>query len=198
MSDIRQRLSAIPGMDIILNYDWVQAWIDELGRMRVKRVINKELSEIRRSILENDAAEFSHDVFKSSCLTAFAFASRSSLKPVINASGVVIHTNLGRSLIAHEAVKAMSQIAERYSNLEYDLKEGARGQRNSHIEELLCTLTGAEASFVVNNNAGAVMLALSALAKGREVVVSRGELVEIGGSFRIPDIMELSGAKLIE
>ena len=198
MSDIRQRLSAIPGMDIILNYDWVQAWIDELGRMRVKRVINKELSEIRRSILENDAAEFSHDAFKSSCLTAFAFASRSSLKPVINASGVVIHTNLGRSLIAHEAVKAMSQIAERYSNLEYDLKEGARGQRNSHIEELLCTLTGAEASFVVNNNAGAVMFALSALAKGREVVVSRGELVEIGGSFRIPDIMELSGAKLIE
>ncbi len=92
----------------------------------------------------------------------------------------------------------MSEVAEGYSNLEYDLKAGARGQRNSHIEDILCSLTGAESALVVNNNAGAVMLALSALAKGREVVVSRGELVEIGGSFRIPDIMSLSGAKLVE
>lgn len=194
----RQRLSEIPGMDIILNYDWVQAWIDKLGRMRVKHVINKELSAIRKNILEDDSAVFSREDFKSSCLTALAFASRSSLRRVINASGVVIHTNLGRSLIAPEAVKAMSEIAASYSNLEYDLKAGTRGQRNSHVEELLCALTGAEASLVVNNNAGAVMLALSALAKGREVVMSRGELVEIGGSFRIPDIMELSGAKLVE
>ena len=194
----RQRLSEIPGMDIILNYDWVQAWIEKLGRVRVKRVINKELSVIRKNILEDDSAVFSSEDFKSSCLTALAFASHSSLRRVINASGVVIHTNLGRSLIAPEAVKAMSEIASSYSNLEYDLKAGTRGQRNSHVEELLCALTGAEASFVVNNNAGAVMLALSALAKGREVVVSRGELVEIGGSFRIPDIMELSGATLVE
>ena len=194
----RQRLSEIPGMDIILNYDWVQAWIEKLGRVRVKRVINKELSAIRKNILEDDSAVFSSEDFKSSCLTALAFASHSSLRRVINASGVVIHTNLGRSLIAPEAVKAMSEIASSYSNLEYDLKAGTRGQRNSHVEELLCALTGAEASFVVNNNAGAVMLALSALAKGREVVVSRGELVEIGGSFRIPDIMELSGATLVE
>lgn len=198
MSYNRQRLSEIPGMDIILNYDWIQTWIEKLGRMRVKHVINKELSDIRKSILEDDTAEFSHEVFKSSCLSALAFASHSSLRHVINASGVVIHTNLGRSLIAPEAVKAMSEIASHYSNLEYDLKAGARGQRNSHVEELLCALTGAEASLVVNNNAGAVMLALSALAKGREVIVSRGELVEIGGSFRIPDIMELSGAKLVE
>ena len=195
--DKGQKLRAIPAMDIVLGYDWVQAWQQRLGRMRIKRVINHELSEIRRAIIENDG-EFSPDTFKESCLNALASASRPNLRRVINATGVVIHTNLGRSLIASEAVAAMSEIAGSYSNLEYDLKAGARGQRNSHVEDLLCALTGAESSFAVNNNAGAVMLALSALAKGYEVVVSRGELVEIGGSFRIPDIMELSGAKLVE
>jgi len=197
MTDIGQKLKAIPAMDIILNSDWVQAWLEKLGRMRVKRIINQEFAETRKKILEDDA-EFNFDEFKSSCLSAFTFASRPSLRRVINATGVVIHTNLGRSLIAPEAVKAMSEIAYRYSNLEYDLKAGNRGQRNSHVEDLLCSLTGAESSLVVNNNAGAVLLALSALAKNSEVVVSRGELVEIGGSFRIPDIMELSGAKLVE
>ena len=198
MPDIRQRLSAIPGMDIILNYDWVQDWTDRIGRIRVKREINRELSEIRQKILSDEGYEFSPEEFRASCLNAFVCASRPSLMRVINASGVVIHTNLGRSLIAPHAVQAMTQAAEYYSNLEYDLKAGARGQRNSHTEEILCSLTGAESSLTVNNNAGAVLLALSALAKGREVVVSRGELVEIGGSFRIPDIMNLSGAKLVE
>lgn len=198
MPDKRQRLSAIPGMDIILSYDWVQEWTEKLGRVRVKREINRELSEIRRRILDDESYEFSLEEFRSSCLNAFVFASRSSLRRVINATGVVIHTNLGRSLIAPEAVNAMTEVAQSYSNLEYDLKAGARGQRNSHVENLLCALTGAEASLVVNNNAGAVMLTLSALASGHEVVVSRGELVEIGGSFRIPDIMALSGANLRE
>ena len=197
MPDKGQKLRAIPAMDIVLSYEWVQKWLESLGRMRVKRIISRELSEIRRSILEDDG-EFSPDSFRDSCLSALASASRPMLRRVINATGVVIHTNLGRSLIANEAVTAMSEIAAGYSNLEYDLKAGARGQRNSHIEDLLCALTGAESSFVVNNNAGAVMLTLSALAKGSEVVVSRGELVEIGGSFRIPDIMELSGATLHE
>ena len=197
MSNIGQKLKAIPAMDIILNADWLQSWLEKLGRMRVKRIINDELSQIRKNILENDC-EFNFDEFKESCLNALTFASRPSLRRVINATGVVIHTNLGRSLIADDAVKAMNEIAARYSNLEYDLKAGTRGQRNSHVEDLLCSLTGAEAAFVVNNNAGAVLLTLSTLAKNSEVVMSRGELVEIGGSFRIPDIMELSGAKLIE
>ncbi|MBQ6115281.1 MAG: L-seryl-tRNA(Sec) selenium transferase [Synergistaceae bacterium] len=197
MSDKGQKLRAIPGMDIVLEYEWVQSWLERLGRMRVKRIINNELTQIRRSILDGDS-EFSPDTFKASCLDALASASRPSLRRVINATGVVIHTNLGRSLIAPEAVSAMSETASCYSNLEYDLKAGSRGQRNSHVEDMLCSLTGAEASLVVNNNAGAVMLALSALSKGSEVVVSRGELVEIGGSFRIPDIMELSGATLHE
>ncbi|MBQ3695284.1 MAG: L-seryl-tRNA(Sec) selenium transferase [Synergistaceae bacterium] len=198
MSDVRQRLRDIPGMDIILSYEWIQTWLEKLGRMRVKRIVNQELADIRKKILESEENRFIDDDFKNSCLSSFAFASRPSLTHVINASGVVIHTNLGRSLIADEAVKAMCESAGHYSNLEYDLKAGARGQRNSHVEDLLCALTGAEASLVVNNNAGAVLLALSELAKDSEVVVSRGELVEIGGSFRIPDIMNLSGAMLKE
>ena len=198
MSDAVPRLRIIPAMDMILNYDWVQQWQEKIGRLRIKRIINQKLAEIRKNILDNDETEFCPEKFKNSCLSAFVSASKPSLKHVINAAGVVIHTNLGRSLIADEAVKAMSQTASFYSNLEYDIKAGTRGQRNSHVEELLCSLTNAEAAFVVNNNAGAVLLALSALAKNSEVIMSRGELVEIGGSFRIPDIMELSGANLIE
>ena len=198
MSDKGQKLRAIPGMDIILGYDWVHTWEAKLGRLRIKRIINKELANIRTKILDSDESEFIPDEFKKSCLLAFAFASRPSLRRVINATGVVIHTNLGRSLIADEAINAMTNAAKYYSNLEYDLTAGKRGQRNSHIEDILCSITGAEAAIVVNNNAGAVMLALSALAKDSEVIVSRGELVEIGGSFRIPDIMSLSGAVMKE
>ena len=194
----REKLKSIPAMDIILNSDWVQSWLESLGRIRVKRIINHELAEIRQKILHDDEFIFSFDSFKDSCLSSFASALSPSLKRVINAAGVIIHTNLGRSLIAHSAIKSMSEIASSYSNLEYDLKAGSRGQRNSHVEDLLCALTGAESALVVNNNAGAVLLALSALAKNFDVIVSRGELVEIGGSFRIPDIMQLSGANLIE
>ena len=121
-----------------------------------------------------------------------------NLRAVVNGTGVVIHTNLGRSLLAKSACRQMLDVAERYSNLEMDMATGERGERYSHVESLLCELTGAEAALVVNNNAAAVLLALSALAAGREVVVSRGELVEIGGSFRIPDVMRLSGAVLKE
>ena len=124
--------------------------------------------------------------------------SSSSLRPVINGSGVVVHTNLGRSPLADEAEDAIRAVASGYSNLEYNLESGERGTRYSHVESLICELTGAEAALVVNNNAAAVMLALSSLAQGREVVVSRGELVEIGGSFRIPDVMRQSGARLVE
>jgi L-seryl-tRNA(Ser) seleniumtransferase len=125
-------------------------------------------------------------------------ALRPPLRPLINATGVVLHTNLGRAPLAPEAVQAMAEASRSYSNLEYDLARGERGSRHSILEPLLCRLTGAEAAMAVNNNAAAVLLALSALCAGREVVVSRGQLVEIGGGFRIPDVMRQSRAKLVE
>ncbi len=120
------------------------------------------------------------------------------LRRVINATGVVIHTNLGRSLLPPEALENIRTAVGAYSNLELDLETGERGSRHAHVERLLLELTGAEAAMVVNNNAGAVLLALTAHARGREVIVSRGQLVEIGGSFRLPDVMEQSGARLVE
>ncbi len=121
-----------------------------------------------------------------------------SLRPVINATGVILHTNLGRAPLSREAIAAMETVSRGYCNLEFDLDSGTRGSRDSHIEKMLCQLSGAEAALVVNNNASAVLLGLTALAKRKEVVVSRGQAIEIGGSFRIPDVMRQSGAKLVE
>ncbi|MBI3914188.1 MAG: L-seryl-tRNA(Sec) selenium transferase, partial [Chloroflexi bacterium] len=121
-----------------------------------------------------------------------------SLVPVINATGVILHTNLGRAPLSEDTLNAMRLAAQGYSNLEYDLEKGERGSRHSHAEEILKRLTGAEAALVVNNNAAAVLLILSAFAKKREVIISRGQLVEIGGGFRVPDVMKQSGAKLVE
>ncbi len=125
-------------------------------------------------------------------------AFRPSLQPVINATGVVVHTNLGRAPLAEAAIARVAEVARGYATLEYDVARGARGRRDVHAESLLCRLTGAEAAVVVNNNAAATMLILAALAAGREVIVSRGELVEIGGGFRVPDVMAQSGAILRE
>src|SRR2546422_5822750 len=136
--------------------------------------------------MEADADSRLHDVF------------RPSLVPVINASGVIIHTNLGRAPLASSAIDRVADVARGYSSLEYDLGRGARGTRDVHAEALLCRLTGADAAVVVNNNAAATMIVLAALAAGREVIVSRGELVEIGGGFRVPDVMAQSGAVLRE
>ena len=129
---------------------------------------------------------------------ALAREQQPSLRPVINATGVIINTNLGRAPLSAEAFAAMRAVATGYSNLEYDLEAGERGSRHAHVAALLRELTGAEAALVANNNAAAVLLTLSALAAGREVVISRGQLVEIGGGFRIPDVMRQSGCQLVE
>ena len=198
IDDIKQKMRSIPGMDILLEKEWTQPWQKELGRDTVKRVFNAELTRIRRQLLESQDTDVSQEALREALEALLGAEGRRRLRPVINATGVVIHTNLGRSRLADEALDAVLEVAGDYSNLEYNLDEGTRGHRNAHVEGALCALTGAEAALVVNNNAGAVLLCLSALARGTEVVVSRGELVEIGGSFRIPDIMEFSGAELVE
>ncbi len=165
------------------------------------RVCRRVLDDLRHLILSGslkDLGALSMDSVTKRVQRGLEKALEPSLKPLVNATGVVVHTNLGRSLLPEELFNSMFQIAVNYSNLEYDLEKGRRGSRYSHVEEILCELTGAESALVVNNNAAAVLITLETLAKGKEVVVSRGELVEIGGSFRIPDVMARSGAILKE
>jgi L-seryl-tRNA(Ser) seleniumtransferase len=198
VDDIGQKMRTIPGMDVLLEKEWTVPWQKQLGRERVKQVFNEELSRIRRVLLQGENVDDLMETLDKTLEALLSAAGRRRLRPVLNATGVVVHTNLGRSCLADEALRSIQDIAGGYSNLEYNLEEGIRGHRNVHVEEILCSLTGAEAALTVNNNAGAVLLCLSALSRETEVVVSRGELVEIGGSFRIPDIMEFSGAELVE
>jgi L-seryl-tRNA(Ser) seleniumtransferase len=163
---------------------------DPLAVDTARAVIERARQEIRAGSDPGDLAARVRE--------ELAAARRPQLRRVLNATGVVIHTNLGRAPLAEEAVARVVETASGYSNLEYDLAAGVRGSRQDHAAGILCRLTGAEAALVVNNNAGAVLLALAALAEGREVVVSRGELIEIGDGFRIPDVLTRSGARLVE
>jgi len=167
----------------------------------VKQSVREELDILRQNILSGKKIAKS-ELSKKKLLLKIQGRLQVKLEPnfkrVINATGVVIHTNLGRSILPDSARNALVEAGTRYSNLEFDLASGKRGSRYSLVEKLLCELTGAEAGLVVNNNAAAVLLVLDTLAKGREVIVSRGQLVEIGGSFRVPDVMAKSGAKLVE
>jgi L-seryl-tRNA(Ser) seleniumtransferase len=178
--------------------------LEHHDRDLVVQAVTDILGLLRRQVLSSDAEGDTAGLDLSLQGLALAVSDRLALqlnphlKRVINATGVVLHTNMGRSPLAEEALEAISAIAARYNNLELDLATGERGSRYAHVEQLLCRITGAEAALVVNNNAGAVLLMLSALCKGKEVVVSRGELVEIGGSFRVPDVMEQGGALLKE
>lgn len=171
-------------------------------KLRVSAARNT-LDTLRKKILSGKVKDLSHIDFSLEAIKELGMEELDtlmspSLRPVINATGVVIHTNLGRSPLPDSALERIAEVARGYSNLEYDLQEGRRGSRYSHVEEIVCELTGAESALVVNNNAAAVLICLETLARGREVVVSRGELVEIGGSFRIPDVMARSGAVLRE
>ena len=171
------------------------------GGDAVVRALRDGAGVLRAQIGTGDGpgdAEAAARVIEALAEAALAAHARGSLRPVINATGVVIHTNLGRAPIAAAALERVADVARGYSNLEYDVAEGTRGSRTVHAESLLVSLTGAEAAVVVNNNAAATLLILSGLAAGREVVISRGELVEIGGGFRVPDVMRQSGAVLRE
>jgi L-seryl-tRNA(Ser) seleniumtransferase len=200
----QQVLRKIPSVDEILAKPEVIDLLKTHPRTVVVDAIREGLGRLRKEILESKEIPDLPDLLFSveRLLPLFQkgidLRSQPRLRRVINATGVVIHTNLGRSPLHSSALQHMVDISRGYSNLEFDLPRGERGSRYAHVEEILCKLSGAESALVVNNNAGAVLLALNTLAEGKEVIVSRGELVEIGGAFRIPDVMKRSGAVLRE
>lgn len=203
--EVRQRyLRNLPAVDELLHRAPIQSLLKLHSRPLVVNSIRKVLEEKRRTILQGGereataAGSLTPDQWTDAVEEAMATTLQPSLRPVINATGVVLHTNLGRAPLSAEALRNLVEIAGGYSNLEFNLETGERGSRYEHVEELLCRISGAESALVVNNNAGAVLLALNSLAEGKEVIVSRGQLVEIGGSFRIPDVMRKSGARLVE
>jgi len=194
---MQTELRKLPAVDRLLQEEALQGLIREHGRELVVKVVRASLDDVRERILAGESCPPLQDLI-AEVDKRLAVTVRLTLQPVINATGVVIHTNLGRAPLSTATIAAMHRAAAGYTNLEFDLERGRRGSRYDHAEELLCRLTGAEASLLVNNNAGAVLLILMALARDREVVISRGQLVEIGGGFRIPDVMAQSGARLVE
>ncbi|WP_142848484.1 L-seryl-tRNA(Sec) selenium transferase [Telmatospirillum sp. J64-1] len=202
MSQTRNRgsdvLRALPQTHLLLEMPEAQALREEFSRRSLTRAVRARLGELRQEWRHKDDLLFSPGRFFAEIRARLERESRPHMCRVINATGIVIHTNLGRAPLPSQALTAVVEAAEGYSNLEFDLEDGRRGSRYGAVPELLRELTGAEAALVVNNNAAAVLLALSALAQGGEVVVSRGELVEIGGSFRIPEVIAQGGARLVE
>jgi L-seryl-tRNA(Ser) seleniumtransferase len=187
----------LPSVDRVLAEEAMKAAAAELGTSAATEAVRAELEQRRASVRNGGADVSTPSIAEAAAERAYA-SLRASLRPVINATGVIIHTNLGRAPLSDAAIAAMSAVGRGYSNLEYELDAGERGSRYDHLESLLCRVTGAEAAIAVNNNAAALLLVLSELAQGREVVISRGQLVEIGGGFRIPDVMAQSGARLVE
>ncbi|MFP3982750.1 MAG: L-seryl-tRNA(Sec) selenium transferase [Desulfurivibrionaceae bacterium] len=196
--EMKELLRSIPKVDEFLA--WVEGKVDA-PKTFVKRAVQEILTEERRAIIHGEKrhpGDLKKEVLIPKFESRLAEKQTPNFRSVVNATGVIIHTNMGRSLLPEEAMADLDRVGKRYSNLEFDLATGKRGSRYSLVEDLLCELTGAEAGLVVNNNAAAVLLVLDTLAKDREVIVSRGQLVEIGGSFRIPEVMEKSGGRLVE
>jgi L-seryl-tRNA(Ser) seleniumtransferase len=189
--------SVIPSIEQLRQRPAVRALEARFGAEATVGALRAAAAEARRALASGAGAEVVGGI-EQTAATQLAAAFRPSLARVINATGVVIHTNLGRAPLAAAAIERVADVARGYSSLEYDVEHGARGRRDVHAEGLICRLTGAEAAVVVNNNAAATMIVLAALAAGREVIVSRGELVEIGGGFRVPEVMAQSGATLRE
>ncbi len=184
------RLRDLPSVDALLRDDRLAAEPRHLALSAARAALERAREEVRAGLDPGDLVE--------RALAELATVRRPALRRILNATGIVVHTNLGRAPLAAAALERVAEVGAGYSNLEYDLADGARGSRQDHLAPLLRRLTGAEAALVVNNNAAAVLVALAALAEGREVVVSRGELIEIGDGFRIPDVLERSGARLVE
>lgn len=192
-------MARLPGVDRLLNAPGCQLLINEFGRAAITDAVRVLLAASRQS-LAADPATCAPDIESliATLTDQFQQQQRSRLRPVLNLTGTVLHTNLGRAILPPEAIDNLIKVSHSASNLEFDLTTGKRGDRDTSVEALICQITGAEAATVVNNNAAAVLLVLQALGQGKEIPVSRGELVEIGGSFRIPEIMTSSGCKLVE
>jgi len=198
MDEKTSLLSELPSVDELLKGPDGMQWLASFPRTIVVQAVREIIAEGRKKILEGEHPDISSPALALGISARIQKNSMFSLLPVINATGIVLHTNLGRAVLSESAVKNVIDVSRGYSNLEYDLETGKRGKRHSHTTRVLKQLTGAEDALIVNNNAAAVFLSLTAIAKDREVIVSRGELVEIGGSFRVPDVMTASGATLRE
>lgn len=197
-NDIQAKLRHLPSVDRLLGNARLPALIAAYGRERTVDALRAALDDFRAAIRRGEDAPEGDGPIIARAEAHLRARFAPTLRPVINGTGVIIHTNLGRSPLSEATRAALEAVSRGYSTLEYDLEAGRRGHRTLHAERLLCELTGAESALVVNNNAGAVLLALSGLAQGHGVVISRGQLVEIGGGFRVPDVMAQSGARLIE
>ena len=194
---MENKFRSLPSVDKLLSDDRIKQLGGIYPHDLLVDLIRQRLEQARDSISRGNPCPPVDEIVESISARAQALASVSP-RPVINATGVILHTNLGRAPLSKEAIAAMDAVSKGYCDLEFNLDSGTRGSRNTHIEQLLCQLTSAEAALVVNNNASAVLLGLTALAKKKEVIVSRGQSVEIGGGFRIPEVMKQSGAKLVE
>ena len=195
-------LRMLPGVDHVLELAKSDPFFENIPKSVLVRCIRSAVENFRKAILDGDPdvteSDLADSVFLAKVKSSVHEAVRPNLRQLINATGVVVHTNLGRSLLPVDAIENILTIASRYSNLEFDMSKGVRGSRYSIVEDILCELSGAESAMVVNNNAGAVLLCLDTVAKDKKVIVSRGELIEIGGSFRIPEVMAKSGGILKE
>lgn len=197
MTDKNSRIRQLPKVDQVIRMISADKEI-EAPMVLIKSSVQKEIGLARQKILSGEPYQFSMEHLAGRIKAEIKARDRLHLRRVINGTGVILHTNLGRARLSPEVSRNLTEISAGYSNLEYDLDSGERGTRYDHVEDLIKVLTGAEAALVVNNNAASVCLVLDSMVKGKEVIVSRGELVEIGGSFRVPEIMKASGCTLKE
>lgn len=197
MDQIKSSLRHLPSVDAILQMPALAAALESFGHASVAEAVRKVLGNEREAV-KSGAAPSSNVLLAERVIHLLEASGQSSLRPLFNLTGTVLHTNLGRAILAEAAIEAATQAMRQAVSLEFDLSSGARGERDDHLRALVCELTGAEDATIVNNNAAAVLLVLNSLAAGKEAIVSRGELIEIGGAFRMPDIMTRAGTRLVE